>query len=54
VEGFAGFPGFGQQLATVLIDTSATRETDRMEEPSTSIERIWRRLAWGSLFMPLI
>ena len=38
----------------MLIDTSARREMDRMELPSQSIERIWARLATGSLFMPYI
>ena len=38
-------------LVTVLIDTSTTREIDRMEEPSTSMGRIWTSLAIGSLFM---
>jgi hypothetical protein len=36
----------------VLIDTSATRLIERMEEPSHSIARIWTRFAKGSLFMP--
>src|SRR5262249_18719233 len=31
----------------------ATRLIERIEEPSQSIERIWTRLARGSLFMPL-
>ena len=30
---------------TVLIDTSASRETERIEAPSQSIESIWARLA---------
>ena len=34
--------------------TSATRLIDRMDEPSQSMERIWTRLARGSLFMPLL
>jgi hypothetical protein len=38
----------------VLMETPTTREIDRMEEPSTSIERIWTRFSWGSLFMPSI
>jgi hypothetical protein len=38
-------------LVTVLIDTPTTREIDRMEEPSTSMERIWTRFARGSLFI---
>src|SRR5689334_15011510 len=33
--------------------TSATRLIDRIDEPSQSIERIWTRLARGSLFIPL-
>src|SRR5215211_5349655 len=39
-------------LKTVLIDTSATRLIDRIDDPSQSIERIWTRLARGSFFMP--
>jgi hypothetical protein len=38
----------------VLIDTSHTREINRMDDPSQSIERIWARLAGGSLFMPIV
>jgi hypothetical protein len=30
-----------------------TREIDRMDDPSQSMERIWTRLCRGSLFMPL-
>src|SRR5262249_44727703 len=41
-------------LPTVLMLTSTTREIDRMETPSQSIERIWTRFARGSLFMPLL
>ena len=33
---------------------SASRETERMDDPSQSIERIWTRLATGSLFMSSI
>jgi hypothetical protein len=33
-------PASASSFDTVLIETSATRLTDRMEEPSTSIERI--------------
>ena len=36
----------------VLIDTSATRLIERMDEPSQSMARIWTRLERGSLFMP--
>jgi hypothetical protein len=32
-------------IETVLIDTSHTREIDRMEDPSQSIARIWVRLS---------
>ena len=32
----------------------ATREIERRDEPSTSMERIWTRLARGSLFMPRV
>ena len=49
MEGRARLAGIRQQLATVLIDTSTTREIDRMEEPSHSMERIWTRLAQGQL-----
>ena len=41
-------------FVTVLIDTSQTRETDRIEAPSTRRLRIWTRVSRGSLFMPLI
>ena len=34
---------------TELIDTSRTREIDRMDEPSHIMERIWTRLAVESL-----
>ena len=47
-------PASTSSLETVLIDTSATREIDRMDDPSQSMERIWTRFARGSLFMPLI
>jgi hypothetical protein len=39
-------------FATMLMETTITREIDRMEEPSTSMERIWTRFSRGSLFMP--
>ena len=54
VESFASLARLGQQLRTVLIDTSTTREIDRMEEPSQSMARIWMRLASGNLSMPLL
>lgn len=44
-------PASSNSFVTVLIDTSATRDTARMEEPSTSIERIWARFSRGSLFI---
>jgi len=44
-------PASTSNFETVLIDTSASRETDRIDEPSQSIESIWARLAPGSLFM---
>jgi hypothetical protein len=44
-------PASTSSLKTVLIDTSATREIDRMDDPSHSMERIWTRLLRGSLFM---
>ena len=47
-------PASTSSFETVLMETSATREIDRMEEPSTSMERIWTRLFRGSLFMPSI
>ena len=46
-------PASTSSLDTVLIDTSATREIDRMDDPSQSMERIWTRVSRGSLFMPL-
>ena len=36
------------------METPATRLTERMDMPSTSMLMIWTRLAVGSLFMPLI
>ena len=49
--------GIGDKSAAetlpVLIDTSATREIDRMDDPSQSMARIWVRLARGSWFMAL-
>src|SRR5277367_2772825 len=47
-------PASSKSLLTVFRDTSTTRLIDRMDDPSQSIERIWTRLARGSLFMPLI
>ena len=41
-------------FTTVLIDTSHTREIDRMDDASQSIERIWTRLFTGSLFIAVI
>jgi hypothetical protein len=43
-------PASTKILPTVLIDTSTTREIDRMEAPSQSSERIWARLCGGSFF----
>lgn len=37
-----------------MIDTSATREIDRIDDPSQSMVRIWTRVFRGSLFMPLL
>jgi hypothetical protein len=45
-------PASSSSFAIVLIDTSATREIDRMDDPSHSMFRIMTRLARGSLFMP--
>src|ERR1035441_987733 len=45
------FPASTKSFETVLIDTSATRQIDRMLEPSQSIERIWTRFSIGSLFI---
>lgn len=42
----------GQQWR--LIDTSMTRLIDRMDEPSTSMARIWVRVLMGSLFLPFL
>src|SRR5262249_560276 len=47
-------PASTSSFETVLIDTSATREIDRMDDPSQSMERIWTRFERGSLFMPLL
>src|SRR5436305_1496082 len=44
-------PASTSSLLTVLIDTSHTRLIERMDEPSHSMERIWTRLARGSLFI---
>ena len=44
-------PASTSSAETVLMDTSATRLMDRMEDPSTSMERIWMRLARGSLLL---
>lgn len=38
----------------MLIDTSATRLMDRMDDPSHSIERMSTRLLRGNLFIPLL
>ena len=45
-------PVSSRSFDTVLIDTSARRETERIEAPSQSMARIWARLAISSLFMP--
>jgi hypothetical protein len=37
-----------------LMETPVTRLIDRMDDPSTSMERIWTRVWRGSLFMPLL
>src|SRR5580704_5314032 len=42
-------PASSRSFETVLIDTSYTREIDRMDDPSQSMERIWIRVAIGSL-----
>lgn len=42
-----------RSLEIVLIETPTTRDTERIDEPSTSMLRIWVRVAFGSLFMPL-
>ena len=47
----AGLPASISSLETVLIDTSGTRVTERMDDPSHSIERIWTRFSTDSLFM---
>jgi hypothetical protein len=44
-------PASIKSFATVLIDTSARRETERMDEPSHSILSIWARAFIDSLFM---
>ena len=41
-------------FVTVLIDTSQTREIERMDEPSQSIVKICTRVSSGSLFMRAI
>ncbi len=45
-------PASISSFVTVLIDTPTTRETERMEDPSTSMERIWTLVSTGNLFMP--
>ena len=52
MEASAEAAGLSKSFDTVLIETSASRETERIEAPSVSMERIWARLATGSLFMP--
>jgi len=47
-------PASTSNLETVLVETSATLEIDRIVDPSQSIERIWTRVSRGSLFMPPI
>ena len=42
-------PASARVLATVLMLTSTTREIDRMDDPSQSMERIWTRLAMWQL-----
>src|SRR5579863_471755 len=44
-------PASIRSFVTVLIDTSVTREIDRMDDPSQSMERIWTRFSTGSLFI---
>jgi hypothetical protein len=34
------------------MDTPVIRDTERMDDPSQSIERTWIRVDIGSLFMP--
>ena len=45
-------PASTSSLLTVLMLTSASRETERIEAPSHTVERIWTRWETGSLFMP--
>jgi hypothetical protein len=54
VIGPARFTGINQELGDVLSDAPVIRSIARMDEPSQSIERIWARLATGSLFMPAL
>src|SRR5262249_21382317 len=44
-------PASTKSLVTVLIETPATHEIERRDEPSTSRVRIWTRFSNGSLFM---
>ena len=44
-------PGIHNSLVTVLMLTPATRLMDRMELPSTSMERIWTRVSRGKRFI---
>jgi hypothetical protein len=46
-------PASSRSFDTVLILTSAKRETERIEAPSQSMARIWARWATGSLFKVL-
>ena len=54
MEGGALRPASTSSFVTVLIETPHTRETERIDDPSTSMERIWTRFSNGSLFMPLM
>ena len=52
MEGGTKLSSVYQQLCDGIDETPHTRETEHIDEPSTSMERIWTRFSNGSLFMP--
>jgi hypothetical protein len=44
-------PAFRNSLSTASYEQSTTRQIDRIDDPSQSIDRIWARLCVSSLFM---
>ena len=49
---FALFSAHATKVELCLFNHFSEKEIERIELPSTSVERIWTRLASGSLFMP--